>query len=102
MIHNVLVYISGQVPTTLDADIRQQTIEVLNKIDTILNEANSDKSRILTAQIWIKNIAEDFAIFNECWETWLPEGAAPARAALQADLAREQVLVEVMLTAAIK
>ncbi len=101
-IHNGLVYISGQVPTTLDADAKQQSIEVLEKIDALLEQANSDKSRILTAQIWIKNIAEDFAAFNECWEAWLPEGTAPARAALQADLARPQVLVEVMLTAAVK
>lgn len=102
VVHNGLVYVSGQVPTTLDADVKQQTLEVLAKIDTLLEQAGSDKSRILTAQIWIKNIAEDFAVFNECWEAWLPEGTAPARAALQADLARPQVLVEVMLTAAVK
>lgn len=102
VVHNDLVYVSGQVPTTLDADAKQQTLEVLAKIDALLEQVGSDKSRILTAQIWIKNIAEDFAVFNECWEAWLPEGAAPARAALQADLARPQVLVEVMLTAAMK
>ena len=102
VVHAGLVYISGQVPTTLDADARQQTIEVLDKIDVLLAQANSDKSRILTAQIWIKHIDQDFAAFNECWEAWLPVGTAPARAALQADLARPQVLVEVMLTAAVK
>lgn len=101
VIHAGLVYVSGQVPNTLDAGAKQQTLEVLEKIDVLLAQAGSDKSKILTAQIWIKNIAEDFAVFNECWEAWLPEGAAPARAALQADLARPQVLVEVMLTAAV-
>ncbi|MBP8063732.1 MAG: RidA family protein [Acinetobacter sp.] len=102
VVHSGLVYVSGQVPTTLDADAKQQTLEVLEKIDVLLEHAGSDKSRILTAQIWIKNIAEDFTAFNECWEAWLPAGVAPARAALQADLARPQVLVEVMLTAAVK
>ena len=102
VVHGGLVYVSGQVPTTLDADAKQQTVEVLQKIDDLLEQVNSDKSRILTAQIWIKHIERDFAVFNECWEAWLPEGAAPARAALQADLARPQVLVEVMLTAAVK
>lgn len=102
VVHAGLAYVSGQVPTTLDADAKQQTLEVLTKIDALLEQAGSDKSQILTAQIWIKNMAEDFAVFNECWEAWLPEGAAPARAAIQADLARPQVLVEVMLTAAVK
>ncbi len=102
VLHNGLEYVSGQVPTTLDADAKQQTLEVLAKIDALLEQAGSDKSHILTAQIWIKNIAEDFAVFNECWEAWLPDGAAPARAAIQADLARPQVLVEVMVTASIK
>ena len=102
VVHAGLVYVSGQVPTTLDANARQQTIEVLDKIDALLEQAGSDKSQILTAQIWIKHIDRDFAAFNDCWEEWLPEGVAPARAALQADLARPQVLVEVMLTAAVK
>lgn len=102
VLHNGLVYVSGQVPTNLDADAKQQTLEVLAKIDALLEQSGSDKSRILTAQIWIKNIAEDFAVFNECWEGWLPDGAAPARAAIQADLARPQVLVEVMVTASVK
>jgi enamine deaminase RidA (YjgF/YER057c/UK114 family) len=102
VIHNGLVYLSGQVPTNLDLNAKDQTLEVLSKIDELLALSNSDKSRILTAQIWIKDIEKDFAAFNECWEAWLPEGAAPARAALKADLARPQVLVEIMLTAALK
>ncbi|WP_353172951.1 RidA family protein [Acinetobacter rudis] len=102
VVHAGLAYLSGQVPSNLDADMKQQTLEVLAKIDALLEQVGSDKSRILTAQIWIKNIAEDFNVFNECWEAWLPQGYAPARAALQADLARPQVLVEVMLTAALK
>lgn len=102
VVHNGLVYISGQVPTSLDADIVQQTLEVFEKIDTILEQGGSHKSRILTAQIWLKHIERDFAVFNKNWEDWLPKNTAPARVALQADLARPQVLVEVMLTAAIK
>ncbi|AOA57030.1 RidA family protein [Acinetobacter larvae] len=101
VVHNGLVYLSGQVPTTLDADVKVQTEEVLAKIDALLAQVNTDNRRILSAQIWLKDIARDFAVFNQCWEAWLPADAAPARAALQADLARPEVLVEIMLTAAL-
>lgn len=97
-----LVFLSGQVPTTLDGDVALQTTEVLEKIDALLAKANSDKSRILSAQIWLKDIAKDFTVFNELWEKWLPAGCSPSRAAIQADMARPQVLVEVMVIAAKK
>ncbi len=89
------VFLSGQVPTTLDGDFVTQAREVLQKIDHLLDEAGSDKTHILSAQIWIKNIAKDFDAFNEVWEAWLPENCAPARAAVEANMARPNVLVEV-------
>ena len=97
--HN-LIYLSGQVPTNLNGDITQQTLEVLTKVDDLLKKAGSDRSRILTAQIWLKEISRDFEAFNAVWDAWLPEGSAPARAAIEANMARENVLVEIMLTAA--
>lgn len=95
-----LVYLSGQVPTDLTGDITAQTQEVLAKIDTLLAASNSDKSRILSAQVWIKNMERDFAAFNSVWEAWMPTESSPARAAVEANMARDQVLVEVMVTAA--
>ncbi|MBP6563887.1 MAG: RidA family protein [Neisseriaceae bacterium] len=97
-----LVYLSGQVPTDLSVDATAQTQDVLAKIDALLAEANSDKTRILSAQIWIKDMARDFAAFNDVWEAWMPLGHSPARAAVQAEMARPEVLVEVMVTAAQK
>lgn len=95
-----LVFLSGQVPNTLEGDFALQTKEVLQKIDVLLAKSESDKSHILSAQIWIKNMERDFNIFNKLWEEWLPKDCAPARAAVQAVMARPQVSVEVMVIAA--
>lgn len=95
-----LVYLSGQIPNDLNGDITAQTQDVLAKIDTLLAASNSDKTRILSAQVWIKNMERDFAAFNAVWESWMPTENSPARAAVEANMAREQVLVEIMVTAA--
>ncbi|EPB4340080.1 RidA family protein [Enterobacter kobei] len=94
-----LVFLSGQTPITASADITQQSQEVLAKIERLLAEAGSDKAHLLSAQIWLKDISVDFAAFNAVWESWLPQGKSPARATLQATLARQGLLVEVMVTA---
>ena len=88
-----LLFLSGQTPKSNEDDIVLQTREVLEKID------GSDKRHILSAQIWLKNIERDFAAFNEVWVQWMPEGYSPARAAVQAEMARPEILVEIMLTA---
>lgn len=94
-----LIFLSGQTPISSDQDIRLQTQEVLAKIDALLSEAGSDNRHLLSAQVWLKNMARDFAGFNEQWVAWLPEGHSPARAAVQAEMARPDILVEVMITA---
>lgn len=94
-----LVYLSGQVPSDLMGDITQQTQDVLDKIDALLAASQSDKTCILSAQVWIKNMHRDFAAFNAVWESWMPVEHSPARAAVEANMAREQVLVEIMVTA---
>ncbi|UVJ45878.1 RidA family protein [Pseudomonas sp. LS1212] len=94
-----LVFLSGQVPgDSLDAT--GQTREVLEKIDTLLAEAGSDKDHLLSATIYLKNIVQDFAAMNDVWSTWLSPGQAPSRTTLQAELARPQVLVEITVIAA--
>lgn len=95
-----IVYLSGQVPNDLTGDITQQTEDVLAKIDTLLAASNSNKTQILSAQVWIKNMARDFSAFNAVWENWMPVENSPARAAVEANMAREQVLVEIMVIAA--
>ncbi|ENU1228147.1 RidA family protein [Providencia rettgeri] len=95
-----VVYLSGQVPNDLTGDITQQTFEVLAKIDSLLAASDSNKTRILSAQVWIKDMARDFSAFNAVWEEWMPVENSPARAAVEANMARDQVLVEIMVTAA--
>ncbi|EKM7809443.1 TPA: RidA family protein [Klebsiella aerogenes] len=94
-----LVFLSGQTPKSSADDIALQTREVLEKIDALLAAAGSDKQHILSAQIWLKDISRDFAAFNEVWVKWMPEGHSPARAAVQAEMARPDILVEIMVTA---
>ncbi|WP_134678251.1 RidA family protein [Ectopseudomonas khazarica] len=94
-----LVFLSGQVPTDRSQDVAGQTVQVLDKIDALLAEAGSDRSLLLSAQIWLKDIEKDFAAMNEVWSRWLPAGCAPARATVEARLASADVLVEIMLTA---
>ena len=100
VVHNGIAYISGQVPDTLNADVATQTREILAKIDRLLDEAGSDKSRLLTATIWLADIGT-FAAMNGPWEAWLPPDAAPARATVEARLANLGYRVEIAATAAV-
>ncbi|MBX6267423.1 RidA family protein [Pseudomonas aeruginosa] len=96
---DALVFLSGKVPGQAE-DIHGQTREVLAKIDALLAEAGSRKERILSATIYLKDIARDFAALNEVWTQWLPTGQAPSRTTVQAELARPSVLVEITVVAA--
>jgi enamine deaminase RidA (YjgF/YER057c/UK114 family) len=99
-IHNNTVYLAGQVAATNpDADIKGQTREVLAAIDKLLAEAGSDKSCILSTQIFIKNLA-DFAAMNEVWEEWVAQGHTPPRATVEANLANPAWLIEIVVVAA--
>lgn len=98
-IHNNTVYLAGQVPEDTSADIQGQTREVLGHIDRLLAEAGSDKTCILSCQVYIKDLA-DFAGFNEEWDAWVPQGHTPPRATVEARLADPQWLVEIVVVAA--
>ena len=100
VIHGKTIYLAGQVARDRDADISLQTYQVLEKIDQLLAEAGSDKRHILSAQIWLANIGH-FAEMNQVWDTWVPEGAAPARACIEARLASPDLLVEIGIIAAL-
>ncbi len=100
VIHRGIAYLAGQVADDLDADVSAQSQETLVKIDALLAEAGTDKTRILTAQIWLASMA-DAPKMNAIWEAWMPEGAAPARATVEARLATARHLVEIKVVAAI-
>ena len=101
VIHNGVAYLAGQTSVDRSPDIRVQTRDVLQKIEARLAQVGSDKSRLLTAQIWIKNIKDDFAGMNEVWDAWTAPGNAPTRATAECNLASPDVLVEIIVTAAV-
>ena len=91
------VYTQGMVARDPSRDITGQTKDVLAQIDEVLELHGTDNTRILQAQIWLKHIG-DRAALNAVWSAWLPEGHAPARVCVQAELADPALLVEVMVT----
>ncbi|MEJ1975222.1 MAG: RidA family protein [Acetobacteraceae bacterium] len=92
------VYLCGMTADDTAKDIVGQTHEVLANIDAMLEEHGTDKTRLLQAQIWLKDIRDRDAM-NGVWSAWLPEGGAPARACVQANMADPRLLVEIMVTA---
>lgn len=100
VVHKDVVWLSGMTASDRSLDIRGQARQMFEKIDGYLKEAGTDKSKLLSAQVWLQEIDRDFAAFNEEWESWLPENCAPARAAMQVRLISKECLVEVIVTAA--
>lgn len=98
VIHNSTVYTAGQVAT--GESVTVQTTEILSQIDTLLAEADTSKQNMITATIWLSDIS-NFAEMNQVWDAWVPKGNAPARACVESKLAREELLVEIQVSAAI-
>lgn len=98
--HNGMLYLCGQTDTTAN-DVQGQTKAVLAKIEDLLNKYGSDKDHILTATIYVKTM-NDFAAMNEIWDAWVNNGFEPARACVQAEMARPEILVEIVVAAAVK
>ncbi|WP_126976782.1 RidA family protein [Frigidibacter oleivorans] len=95
---NGLVWLAGQVGAP-GASVTEQTRAVLAEVDRLLALAGSDKTRILSAQIWLADMA-DFAEMNAVWDAWVPQGHTPARATGEAKLATPDYRVEIIVTAA--
>ncbi len=102
VVYNGVVYVAGQTAVDRTKDVSGQTAEVLARIDDLLTKAGSDRTRILYAQIWLKNVGKDFAAMNAVWENWIPADALPARATVEARLAAEDIVVEIAVQAAAK
>ena len=99
-VHNGVAYLAGQVAGDGSQDISGQTRQVLEAIDALLARAGSDKSKILRAQIFIADLA-DFPAMNAVWDGWVVPGNTPPRATVQAQLARPEWKVEIVVTAAV-
>ena len=95
------VYLAGQVADDTSQDITGQTRQVLAAIERLLADAGSDKAHILRCQIYLSDIA-NFDGMNLAWDEWVETGHAPARATVEARLAKPGWLVEMVVTAAVK
>lgn len=99
IIHDKLVYLAGQVAQDTQGDIEKQTKEALASIEKLLAEAGTDKTRLLSATIYLKNIEKDFEHMNHLWDNWLPEGVTPVRSTIEAKMCEPSFLVEITVVA---
>ena len=101
VIHNDTVYLCGQVCKDSTKGIRAQTETMLEKVDELLLQSGSNREHMLSATVYVRDM-KDFAAMNEVWDAWVPEGYAPARACVEARMARAELLVEISVVAAVK
>lgn len=98
--HGGTVYLAGQVADlTKGKSVSEQTREILSLIDKLLEDAGSDKTKILSATIWLTSMST-FSEMNEVWDQWVPQGHTPARATVEASLAAPEYKVEIAVIAA--
>lgn len=100
VIHNGTAYLCGQVPADESQDISGQTASTLAKIEALLAEVGSSKQQILSVTVYVRDM-KDFAAMNAVWDAWVETGYAPARACVEARMARPDLLVEMSVIAAI-
>ncbi len=97
--HGGVVYLAGQVANDPKPTVAEQTQQILSQIDKLLAAAGSDKSKLLSATIYLTDI-KTFAEMNGVWEKWVSAGNTPARATVEAQLAAPQYKVEIVVIAA--
>ena len=100
VVHNGVVYVQGLVADDVSADLKGQTKQILTRIDALLKEVGSDKSKLLSANIWLTDI-RTWADMNTVWDSWVSPGNTPARATVESKLANPKALVEIMVQAAV-
>ena len=101
VIHGGRAFLAGQVADkTKGLSVGEQTAEILSRIDRLLKQAGTDKTRVLSANIWLADMAT-FAEMNAVWDKWVVAGKTPARATVEARLAAPEYTVEIMVTAAL-
>jgi enamine deaminase RidA (YjgF/YER057c/UK114 family) len=99
VIHRDTIYLSGQVADDTAVDFQGQMLRILAKIDALLARAGSHKGQLIAATIWLSTMA-DFSDMNKAWEAWIPNGAAPARATVEARLVTPAHRIEISVVAA--
>lgn len=99
--YNGTVYLAGQVADDTSLDAAGQTLQALANIDSLLKANGSDRTRLLSTQIFLRSMAE-FDAMNKVWDAWIGEvsGHAPTRATVQAEMAAPEYLVEIVVVAA--
>jgi enamine deaminase RidA (YjgF/YER057c/UK114 family) len=100
VVHGNTVYLAGLTADDPSQDVKGQTQQILDKIDRLLKEAGTDKSKLLSANIWLTDI-KTWADMNTVWDKWVSPGNTPARATVEAKLAAAGLKVEIMVQAAI-
>lgn len=98
VVFNGLIWLAGQVGAPGES-VTAQTQAILANVERLLAAAGSDKTRILSTQIWLADMA-DFAEMNAVWDAWVPAGNCPTRATGEAKLAAPEYKVEIIITAA--
>ena len=93
------MYLSGMIPEDTSLDITGQVKQALAEIDALLARGGSDKTKILSAVIWLADIGT-WGQMNEVWDAWVAPGNTPARATVEAKLANPALKVEIMVQAA--
>jgi enamine deaminase RidA (YjgF/YER057c/UK114 family) len=101
VIHNQTIYLAGQVASGAPrGTVTEQTKDILSRVDALLAEAKSDKSKILSATIWMTDMSK-FSEMNKVWDAWVMPGSAPARATVASpQLASPDFAVEIAIIAA--
>jgi enamine deaminase RidA (YjgF/YER057c/UK114 family) len=100
VIHGDTVYLAGIVADSPKGkSVAEQTKNILSQIDGFLALAGTDKTKLLSANIWITDMA-NFAEMNSVWDSWVSPGNTPARATVEAKLASPDYKVEIMVVAA--
>ena len=99
--HNNTVYLAGQVADkAAGGSVKEQALEILSLIDGLLAKAGTDKTKLISATIYLADIAT-FSEMNAVWEAWVVAGQTPARATLEAKLAHPKYTVEIVIIAAV-
>lgn len=101
VVYNGIVWLAGQVAEDASDEIEGQTKQVLAAIDALLAEAGTSKANLLSAQIYLADMA-DFSGMNSVWDEWIKDAGKPARATIEAALARPGWKVEIVVTAAVQ
>jgi enamine deaminase RidA (YjgF/YER057c/UK114 family) len=100
VVHGGVAYLSGQVAIDhRGGAVADQVAEILQRIDALLADAGSDRSRLLTATLYLSDLAV-LPVLNQAWDAWIAPGCAPTRTTIQAVLASPLYALEIAVTAA--